>query len=123
MGDQAFNLRARHQGGRAATEMQARQRPRAAAGAPMAHIGEDRIEQRVFLAFGTVDVEIAIGTDPGAIGPVDIEAERIGERVHRPNSAATRASRARPRWLIACFSAALISANVRSCPCGWKIAS
>jgi hypothetical protein len=52
-------------------------------------------------------------------------ARKLGMRklAQRGARAAMKASRARRRWLMACFSAAVISAKVRVSPSGTKIGS
>ena len=68
----------RHQRRRAAAKEDRRQPARAGQRRLRLHVGEDRRDQRrLHLALPAVahDVEIAIGTDAGAVGPVDVEGD------------------------------------------------
>ena len=68
-----------------------------------------------------IDVEVAIGTDPRAVGPVDVDSQRRRGCDHQ--RACFSFSKARARWLIASFSAGSSSPKVRASPCGTKIGS
>ena len=74
--------------------------------------------QRVLLdAVAHMGIEVAVGALRFAERPMDIDAQ-AGAR-HRKQASTSR-RKARPRWLMAFFSASVISAVVRVSPFGWK---
>ena len=114
-----------HQGGRPAAEEDRGQAPRARRFAPPGEVVQEGAGEGRRLA-GTpvaVDVEVAVGADPGAVGPVDIdpEARRVGVR-GQARAAFSRA-KARVRWLMASLATGSISPKVRSWPSGRKMGS
>lgn len=73
-------------------------------------IAPNRQRQRRLFTLPSIsyDIEIAIGTDARAVGPVDIN----GQRRRIQNSAALSCSKARVRWLSASLAWAVISPKV-----------
>ena len=67
-------------------------------------------------ALAHMGVEVAVGALRFAERPMDVDAQG---RAHR-KQASTSSRKARPRWLMAFFSASVISAVVRVSPSGWK---
>ncbi len=129
----------RHQRGRAAAQVDRDQAARAGQGAVALQVGQYGAGQhRLLLGLAAVahHVEVAIGADAGAIGPVHIDRDRRGvgdagtgrrpDRCPRriaQNSAAFSFSKARARWLMRSFTAAVSSPKVLSYPSGAKIGS
>ena len=84
--------------------------------------GQDRLaEGPLFIDATTIadDVEVAVGADAGAVGPVDVQAQR--RFTGHQNRAASRAAKARARWRTASLAAGSISPNVSAWPSGMKI--
>src|SRR6185312_5603871 len=117
-GDQRADRRGLHQRGRAAAEEHGLDPPVRSLARGMLELGEQGAPPaRLVDALAHVAVEVAIGALGFAERPVDVDAQ--GSPVHR-KQASTSLVKARPRWLMAFFSAADISALVRVSPSGWK---
>ncbi len=87
-----------HQRGRAAAEEDRDQGPVAGARRLGAQVGEDGVPEGQLLGAAApvaIDVEVAIGADPRAIGPVDIEAQRRRGHGAAPISVTVHLIRAR----------------------------
>ena len=128
--DHARRRRRIHQGRRAAAEEDRGQAPRSRYGRRSRHVGDDRLhERRLLLRPPTIahHVEIAIGADARAVGPVHVDPEAWGPEAgragRRQNRAALSLAKARARWLMASLAAGAISPKVSSPPAGVKIGS
>ena len=123
-GDQPGHVRRVHQGRRAPAE-EDRHQGVVAGECPVGdEVGGDGVHQGRLFGLPSpvaIDVEVAIGTDPRAVGPVDIDPQ--GGRGCAHQRARFSFSKAMARWLMASFSAASISAKVRVSPRGTKIGS
>ena len=123
-GDELGRGPGRHQRGRAAAEVDGLQRAGAGQrGLATQVVADGADERRLLLPPPAVahDVEVAVGADARAVGPVDVDPQRRGRRAH--SSAAFSLAKALARWLIACLAAGSISPKVRSRPSGRKIGS
>ncbi len=130
-GDDRLGPVGRHQRGGAAAEIDRDQPARPGQGAVALQVGQDRPGQhRLLIGMAAVahHVEVAIGADAGAVGPMDIDRQRrrfgsprAGRRPHGgpggtsgQNSAAFSFSNARARWLMRSLMSLLSSPKVWS---------
>ena len=122
--DQVRKLAFAQQARRAAAEMHRADAARPRPFAPVDRVAHHRLHQRVRFARAPVevDVEVAIGAEPRAKGPVQVNREQPGV-VHCGNWSAMNLAKAAARWLTACLASGSISAKVRVSPTRWKTGS